>query len=174
MRFYRRSSVVGVYIRKPFWFRLNWVVAPKSFWVSTFSWLDRCSRYLLYSDLTNCLTDFRNSLNFRLRISDGWTFSFLHSIFFFLFLFFYHILQPLRHGAGYSVKTHRWSIFSSFITWCAGASSTTKQYFFSLGSWKKYIFWAFIQKRKSSWPPSTARLLYFFTNLRRAERYLAD
>ena len=24
MRFYRRSSVVGVYIRKPFWFRLNW------------------------------------------------------------------------------------------------------------------------------------------------------
>ena len=32
---------------------------------------DRCSRYLLYSDLTNRLTDLRNSLNFRLRISDG-------------------------------------------------------------------------------------------------------
>ena len=86
MRFYRRSSVVGVYIRKPFWFRLNWVVAPKSFWVSTFSWLDRCSRYLLYSDLTNCLTDLRNSLNFRLRISDGWAFSFLHNPFFFFIL----------------------------------------------------------------------------------------
>ena len=26
-----------------------------------------------------------------------------------------------------------------FITWCAGASSTPKQYFFSLGSWKKII-----------------------------------
>ena len=29
-------------------------------------------------------------------------------------------------------------------------------------------------KKKSSRPPSTARLLYFFANLRRAGRYLAD
>ena len=28
---------------------------------------------------------------------------------------------------------------SFFITWCAGSSSTPKQYLFSLGSWKKYI-----------------------------------
>ena len=36
------------------------------------------------------------------------------------------------------------------------------------------LFWAFIQKRQSSPSPSTARLLYFFPNLRRAGRYLAD
>ena len=36
------------------------------------------------------------------------------------------------------------------------------------------MYWAFIQKRQSSLTPSTARLLYFFTNLRPAGRYLAD
>ena len=35
-------------------------------------------------------------------------FSSWHALFVCLFFgFFYHILQPLRHGAGYSVKTHR-------------------------------------------------------------------
>ena len=56
------------------------------------------------------------------------------------FLFFF-----LSHSAfvaawcGIQRVTLRWSFFSFFITWCAGASSTPKQYLFSLGSWKKSI-----------------------------------
>ena len=52
---------------------------------------------------------------------------------------FYHFLYALRHELGYNVYTHKWSILSFFITWCAGSSSTPKQNLFSLGSWKKYI-----------------------------------
>ena len=40
---------------------------------------------------------------------------------------------------GYSLSTHRWSILSFFITWCARASSTPNNIFFSLGSWEKDI-----------------------------------
>ena len=36
---------------------------------------------------------------------------------------------------------------SFFITWCAGFSSTPKHILSSLGSWKKNLFWVFIQKR---------------------------
>ena len=55
------------------------------------------------------------------------------------FLIFYHILYPLRHELGGSVETHKLSILSFFITWCAGSSSTPKQNLFSLGSWKKKL-----------------------------------
>ena len=36
--------------------------------------------------------------------------------------------------------SNKWSILTFFITWCAGSSSTPKQYLFSLGSWKKIYF----------------------------------
>ena len=55
---------------------------------------------------------------------------------------------------------------------CAGNPQTI---FVSLGSWKKKYFG---QSSKKDNPPgpliSTSRLLYFFTNLRRNGRYLAD
>ena len=60
---------------------------------------------------------------------------------------------------------------SFFITWCAGASPPPNNICLFQAA-KKNMFWAFIQKRQSSLPPSTARLLYFFTNLRPAGRYL--
>ena len=39
------------------------------------------------------------------------------------------------------------TILSFFITWYAGAFSNANNIFFRLSSWKKSIFWAFIQKK---------------------------
>ena len=39
------------------------------------------------------------------------------------------------------------TILSFFITWYAGAFSNANNIFFELSSWKKSIFWAFIQKK---------------------------
>lgn len=64
-------------------------------------------RYLLYSDLISCLTNLRNSLNVRLRASDGRAFSFFHNLFFFLILLrisleiHMKINLPLFHSKGW-------------------------------------------------------------------------
>ena len=64
-------------------------------------------RYLLYSDLISCLTDLRNSLNVRLRASDGRALSFFHNLFFFLILLrisleiHMKINLPLFHSKGW-------------------------------------------------------------------------
>ena len=60
------------------------------------------------------------------------------------------------------------------ITWCSRASSTPKQYLFSLGkNGKKYILG--IHPKKLIIPASFhSKVLYFSTNLRWAGRYLAD
>ena len=55
-----------------------------------------------------------------------------------LFVFLSHSVA-VAACSGYSLSTHRWSILSFFITWCARASSTPNNIFFSLGSWEKDI-----------------------------------
>ena len=88
-------------------------------------------------------------------------FSNLHA----LFVFVFFILHSLAFAAWSGIQSvHPQMIhFELFITWCAAASSTPKQYLFSFGSWRKNIFWAFIQKRWSSRPPfhSKASVLFY-------------
>ena len=54
------------------------------------------------------------------------------------------------------------SILTFFFTWRAGATSTIQT---RLGSWKKFIFWAFIQTKKIIIPAPFFSKKGFFTSL---------